>query len=751
MTRSMRQLGMIVAFLTIIPLTAPSVTYAHEGHQPLPSKGVIVDTQRGHVTLSAPARYTIGLQSKEVVVGPVASTLNVYAEALAPWQAKAFGSAQIPGRITKLLVRSGDVVAKDQVVAELSSRDLETIKLDYLTAMSDLAINQRMLTMTQPSAQAGAIPMQRLLDIENAVEQSQNRLEVARIRASTLGIPIDQLLSEELSDLHYQVRSPISGQILHSDLAEGMFVEAFEHLFEIVNSDQVWVRLQILEKDIPKIQIGNRVRAELSYAMGSVEGTIEQIDAGLDPQTQVCWAWMSTSHPSIVPGLVGNATIFTSEQAERLTIPQRAIHSDGLQSYVFVEEASTRTSGEYRKKNVRVGERSLIMDPQSGASEPMVELLQGDIYPGDQVVVRGGHQLSSLFFLGVLKLTKSDQQRLGIEVTPASIRDLISTVQLPALVTLPPENRSVLSSQLNGTVYAHTLSPGRVVQAGETLIEIASPEFYQLQLNLISTSLDANLSRRRAERLEKVQGDAISIRIVLETRMLAEQLEIQAQSLRRQLATLGLLETEIDSIVRERKILSHLPIRSNIAGRVASSTVTLGETVAANQPLVEVHNLERVWIEAHVPARDIGRLTPSTLGIATILSSPSVSFPTVLSRISPVVNESTRTQRIWLTPKQTGTLLAGNDYPLRAGTLTSVDLRLGETITTLTVPASAILRDGLHHFLFVQKQDGYIERRRVSVGISDGEWTEILQGVNVDELVVTIGGRELQTAFASLR
>ncbi len=42
----------------------------------------------------------------------------------------------------------------------------------------------------------------------------------------------------------------------------------------------------------------------------------------------------------------------------------------------------------------------------------MVEVLHGDVYPGDRVVVKGGHELSSLFFLGVLKLSSSDQQRL---------------------------------------------------------------------------------------------------------------------------------------------------------------------------------------------------------------------------------------------------------------------------------------------------------------------------------------------------
>ena len=90
-----------------------------------------LNAQNGHITLSNQARETIGLQSEEVVVGTVSSTLKVYAESVAPWQAKAFVSAQIPGRIVKLLVRPGDFVSKNQIVAELSSRESETIKLDY--------------------------------------------------------------------------------------------------------------------------------------------------------------------------------------------------------------------------------------------------------------------------------------------------------------------------------------------------------------------------------------------------------------------------------------------------------------------------------------------------------------------------------------------------------------------------------------------------------------------------------------------
>ncbi len=170
---------------------APSLANAHEGHQPLPTKGIQVDVKNGQVTLSARAHDAIGLRSEEVLVGTVSSSLKVYAESVTPWHAKAIGSAQIAGRIAKLLVRPGDFVEKNQIVAELSSRELELVKLDYLQAANDLGLNQRLLEMTRSSALAGAVPKQRLLDIENAVDQSQNRLDVVRIRAHSLGVSLD--------------------------------------------------------------------------------------------------------------------------------------------------------------------------------------------------------------------------------------------------------------------------------------------------------------------------------------------------------------------------------------------------------------------------------------------------------------------------------------------------------------------------------------------------------------------------------
>ncbi len=716
---------------------------AHEGHQPLPSKGVLVNSRFGRITLTAEARDAIGLRSEEVVVGPVRSELSLYAETVPAWEARAFGSARISGRITKLLANPGDSVSAGQVIAELSSRELEAVTLEYLQAETDLALNAKLLEITRPTALAGAVPMQRLLDLETSHAQAENRLEIARIRARTLGISLDPSSKVEPGQARYLIRSPIAGRVVHSDLSEGSYVEAFEHLFEIVNTDRVWVRLQVLEKDFFRVAVGQEVRLELPNLTSAIEGSIDRLDVALDPQTQTGWAWMTVAHPDIVPGVVGRAKVQTSSGGEKITVPRGALHSDGLQPYVLVEEASTRQSAEYRKRYVKLGDR---VSEKRSASGPMVEVVDGEVYPGDRVVVAGGHGLSSLLFLGVLKLSEADRRRMGLATTIAALRPIAETVELPATVILPPKNRSVLSSQLDGTIHRNLLGPGRKVVAGEVLIEIASPEFHTMQLDLLTTALEADLSRQRAERLEALRGDAVSLRVALETRARAEQLEIRVESLKRKLSTLGVTTDEIASIVSDRKVLEYLPIRSAIGGRVATSTASIGETVAANQPLGEILNVEEVWIEGRLPSAFGNALSPGNEGVATVIANPEIRVPISMTRVSPVVDDTTRTRRVWMEPKP-----AADRPRLWPGTLTTVVVTTSMGAEALAIPSSAVLRDGVRLTAFVLKPGGRVERRRLEIGRSDGEFTEVLAGLVAGEEVVSSGGRELQTAYASLR
>ncbi len=52
------------------------------------------------------------------------------------------------------------------------------------------------------------------------------------------------------------------------------------------------------------------------------------------------------------------------------------------------------------------------------------------------------------------------------------------------------------------------LSSGKSIAAGDVLMQIASPEFQTTQLDLLKTTLEANLIRQRTVRLQQAGRDA---------------------------------------------------------------------------------------------------------------------------------------------------------------------------------------------------------------------------------------------------
>lgn len=714
--------------------------FGHEGHQPLPTRGVQVDLKAGRISLSRSARELIDVRTAAAERRDSIERLRAYATIVAPWTKYAVVTSRLPGRVVALHVRPGDVVEAGQLLAEVDSLDLHTLRLDYQQAQNDIDLSEKILAGLEPAARAGSISGQKLIEAQQAHQQNLNTLQVLQAKAGALNVEEATLATDEESrPLRLPIRSTVGGVVVHADLAVGKFIEPTEHLMDIVDLSTVWVKIGVLERDWHRVATGQTVRLTVSGLPGRVfETKVDKLGLLLDPQTHQSIAWAELPNadklPALRPGMNGQAELSWRGAKPILAVPSPAVLSDGAERYVLVEEAATKEGSEYQKVAVVVGRQS------AGHTE----IVAGKLLPDDRVVTRGGHELSSLFFLGVLRIGTETARTIGLKVEPASPRVVDRILSLDGALDVPPQRRTTASAQLSGKLVNIRVDRGQTVKAGDVLADIASLELQDVQLELLRNHLDGELWRGTLARLRSV-GDNVPRRTVLETEGRVRSIETKSANLRQKLLTLGLTARQIEGILKSKRIVDAMPVRAPIDGAVVDFDRTLGQVVRADESLFEIHDLSQLWVQAFVGERDSARVQVGQTARIRLVAQPDLELAGTVTRLGPVVGADSRTQAAWIELQQPPSV------PLQHSMSARVTVTSDRPPPSLAVPLSALVSDGLRSFVFVRKADGTFDRRRVELGRADDRFVEIKSGLTPGEQVATSGVPQIQTAFAAVR
>ncbi len=723
-------------------VVAVGVLLAHEGHVALPSRGATVDAPAGHLILTKESRDALDVLPVEVVRAPLREAILAYATLTAPWHRHAFASSRLAGKIVKLHVRPGQRVTAGQILAEVASQELEALQAELLNLASDERLARQRVEMLQASG--GVIPEQTSLDARNALDQAGNARIVGRARWHALGLAdadLDALLATQGARraAALPVRSPVAGTVIHADLNLGKVAEPGEHLFEIIDHARVWARLEVLEADIDRVQIGQEVELALTAYPGEVFRTrIASLGLAIDPRTHVLSAWAELtnpgSEPRLFPGMSGQARILLPPRERTWTIPAAALIDDGVERYVLVEEVRTDAVSEYRKRPVVVIQRT----------GDRVEIRSSELYPGDRVVARGAHELGGFFIPGVVRPGPEAIAAWGLLTAPVEKHVVEDVVEIEGHVDIPPDRRAAASTQLAGTILRLHVERGQAVAVGQLVAEVASPEFLARQLDLLRETLDLALIEQQYARQAKLTGVAPRRRLVeLEAARTTGRHRVEA--LRNRLAALGMTAAQMTALAERERIVAALPVRAAVAGRVVDFTRVIGQAIRPDEPLVEIHDLTRPLLIGYVPERDLARIHVGQSARVRLTASPGVVVPAEVVRSGRVVTAADQALSVWARPE------VSSDLVLRHRQLVRLTLTVATPPTTLAVPREALVREGTQTFVFVRGDDGVFERRPVVPGRRDDRFTEITAGLRAGEVIAVAGLAGLRTAFASVR
>jgi len=326
-------------------------------------------------------------------------------------------------------------------------------------------------------------------------------------------------------------------------------------------------------------------------------------------------------------------------------------------------------------------------------------------------------------------------QALGITTAPLQSQAESVRASFPAQVVVPPNAEQVISSPVAGLVSQLLVQQNQVVRSGAPLVRIASPEFGQLQLQLLHASSRTTLARQSAQREQQLFDDGIiPQRRVQEAQAGLKEAEAALKQARAALRLTGMLSGTIDEIAASGNPQESLTLVSPQAGVVTGIAVKTGQRVDSSSPLLHVVQTDILWLDIQVPVAESTNWQPGTRLIvqgrdiaARILSaSPSVSAGSQTVVLRAVIE--------------------GKAGQVRPGEFLAVELPVKAVADGWDLPLSAVAHDGNQAYVFIRTSDGF-EARPVKVVASAGQQVRVQGSLKAGEQIAVSGVVALKGAW----
>lgn len=307
-------------------------------------------------------------------------------------------------------------------------------------------------------------------------------------------------------------------------------------------------------------------------------------------------------------------------------------------------------------------------EPASEKGKPAETHAEGDGHD------HGGHAHGGGEHSDEVVLTSQAIRSHGIKVLSAKPRKLTATILAPGRVAYNAEKVAHVGSAVTGRVAELKVRIGDVVEAGNTLLVIDSPELGEAQSDYLQkrTAVDiarpavdlAKSSFDRAQQLyDKDQGIALTEVQKRQGEFQAAKGQLQSASAaltaaENRLHLLGVKQEAIESLAQTGEINPAYIVRAPINGRVIEREATLGELVGPDKErLLMLADLNPIWVSADIPETSISQVAIGSKVEITVPAIAVESFQGVVSYVAPELDPTTRTARVRVEVPNDGTRL----------------------------------------------------------------------------------------------
>jgi RND family efflux transporter MFP subunit len=327
--------------------------------------------------------------------------------------------------------------------------------------------------------------------------------------------------------------------------------------------------------------------------------------------------------------------------------------------------------------------------------------------------------------LNFIKMVLADES--GLQIT-----DITYWWQLKANAE---EDLAYAKEELQKVLDGTSTTISNNADAEEILLEIAKKQLLveQEQMDLEDAQLDAEDAKQAVEDAKLDVDDA---------KQAVEDAVLDVEDAKQAVedAKLDIVDAEqavedAQSDLDEAKSLSSV-ITAPFAGFVTKVNVEGGDEVMKGTVAVQIADPNKFEAEILVSELDIEQVQVGGEALVKV-DATGLSLPATVTHIAPTATIQSGVVNYNVTVEVQS---VPEDTSLREGMTVTVSLIVAEQQNILLVPYAAIINEGGQKYVQVVSPDGTIEKRAITTGITDYQFTEVKEGLSEGEqILVSLG------------
>lgn len=341
----------------------------------------------------------------------------------------------------------------------------------------------------------------------------------------------------------------------------------------------------------------------------------------------------------------------------------------------------------------------------------------------------------------LIRLTQAQMATAKIAVAPAQRRTETSAIRATGEIEPPGDAVARIGPKVAGRVARLLKGVGDPVKKGELLATIDSPDLGRAKADYIAAAATAKVTREAADRERALFEKKISSeKDWRQAEADATRARAERDAAEVRLHTLGIGDGQLESVGTGQHFASSFGVSSPIDGVIVERPVTVGQLAQPQETMFVVMDLRSVWVLADVYERDLPQVAVGQQVVARVPTWKDRTFTGTIANIGAVIERKSRAVKIRV-------VMPNPDGALKPGMFATVEIAgtQGSPHAGIYVPAGAVQRDGMNNLVFVQREPGAYEPRRVQVGQEGPEWIEIMNGVAEADQVVVSGSFALKS------